>query len=48
MCSAHAGVWTAHGRAYHRTAFLDERRDMMPRYADYLDQLRLAGQEAAA
>lgn len=29
-----------HGRAYNRTVFLDERRDMMQKWADYLDQLR--------
>lgn len=28
------------GRAYNRTQFLDERRVMMQRYADYLDELR--------
>lgn len=29
------------GRAYNRTTFVAERRDMMQRWADYLDQLRL-------
>lgn len=29
-----------HGRAYNRTVFLEERRDMMQKWADYLDQLR--------
>ncbi|PAU77702.1 integrase [Halovibrio salipaludis] len=29
-----------HGRAYNRTEFLDERREMMQRWADYLDELR--------
>ncbi len=29
-----------HGRAYNRTIFLDERRDMMQRWADYLDSLK--------
>ena len=29
-----------HGRAYNRTIFLDERRDMMQAWADYLDGLR--------
>jgi len=29
-----------HGRAYNRTVFLDERRDMMQHWADYLDGLR--------
>ena len=28
------------GRAYNRTVFLNERRDMLQRYADYLDTLR--------
>jgi integrase len=36
------GVAEAHGRAYNRTLFLDERRDMMQRYADHLDVLREA------
>jgi len=29
-----------HGRAYNRTVFLDERRDMMQHWADYLDTLK--------
>jgi integrase len=29
------------GRAYNRTTFLPERRDMMQRWADYLDGLKL-------
>lgn len=29
-----------HGRAYNRTIFLDERRDMMQAWADYLDELK--------
>jgi integrase len=29
------------GRAYNRTLFLEQRRDMMCRWADYLDQLRV-------
>lgn len=29
-----------HGRAYNRTVFLDERRDMMQAWADYLDELK--------
>ena len=29
-----------HGRAYNRTIFLDERREMMQKWADYLDILR--------
>jgi len=28
------------GRAYNRTAFLEERREMMQRWADYIDELR--------
>lgn len=31
-----------HGRAYNRTIFLDERRELMQAWADYLDQLRRA------
>ena len=38
---AHA-VRDPHGRAYNRTAFLQERRRMMQEWADYLDQLRAA------
>lgn len=30
------------GRAYNRTAFLQQRHDMMQRWADYLDELRLS------
>ncbi|MDO8887481.1 MAG: tyrosine-type recombinase/integrase [Hydrogenophaga sp.] len=30
------------GRAYNRTEFLDKRRDMMQKWADYLDQLRIS------
>jgi len=40
---AHA-VGDAQGRAYNRTQFLEQRRDMMTRWADYLDRLR-AGAE---
>lgn len=29
-----------HGRAYNRTIFLDERREMMQKWADYLDELK--------
>ncbi|MBH0065139.1 tyrosine-type recombinase/integrase [Psychrobacter sp. SZ93C1] len=29
-----------HGRAYNRTIFLDERREMMQAWADYLDELK--------
>lgn len=36
---AHA-VGDALGRAYNRTQFIEQRRDMMSRWADYLDQLR--------
>lgn len=36
---AHA-VSDALGRAYNRTQFLEQRRDMMARWADYLDALR--------
>lgn len=28
------------GRAYNRTQFLEQRRDMMAKWADYLDRLR--------
>lgn len=40
---AHA-VPDALGRAYNRTQFLDQRRDMMTRWADYLDRLRTGAQ----
>jgi len=36
---AHA-VGDALGRAYNRTQFFDQRRDMMTKWADYLDRLR--------
>ncbi|MCD6055389.1 MAG: hypothetical protein K0R12_351 [Gammaproteobacteria bacterium] len=36
---AHA-VRDPNGRAYNRTTFLSERKQMMPRWADYLDDLR--------
>jgi integrase len=36
---AHA-VGDALGRAYNRTQYLDQRRDMMVKWADYLDRLR--------
>ena len=29
-----------HGRAYNRVTLLDERRDMMQKWADYLDRLK--------
>ena len=32
------------GRAYNRTQYLDQRRDLMTRWADYLDQLRQGAQ----
>ena len=32
------------GRAYNRTAHLPARREMMQRWADYLDSLRVGGQ----
>lgn len=32
------------GRAYNRTQYLDQRRDMMARWADYLDVLRVGAQ----
>ena len=37
---AHA-VKDPNGRAYNRTAHLPARREMMKRWADYLDQLRI-------
>jgi integrase len=40
---AHA-VPDALGRAYNRTQFLDQRRDMMLKWADYLDRLREGAQ----
>lgn len=40
---AHA-VGDALGRAYNRTQFLDQRRDMMGKWADYLDRLREGAQ----
>jgi integrase len=36
---AHA-VKDPNGRAYNRTAFLTERRDMMQQWSDYLDRLK--------
>ena len=30
-----------HGRAYNRTTFIDERREMMQAWADYIDSLRI-------
>ena len=38
MQLAHA-VKDIHGRAYHRAAFLDQRRQMMQRWSDYLEEL---------
>ncbi len=40
---AHA-VKDANGRAYNRTAHLPARREMLQRWADYLDQLRQGAQ----
>lgn len=37
-------VGDALGRAYNRTQFADQRRDLMQRWADYLDRLREGGQ----
>jgi integrase len=37
---AHA-VKDANGRAYNRTAHLPARREMMQRWADYLDKMRI-------
>jgi integrase len=37
---AHA-VKDPNGRAYNRTSFLPERREMMQQWADYLDKLRI-------
>ena len=42
---AHA-VKDANGRAYNRTAHLPARREMMQRWADYLDKLRSEGMVA--
>jgi len=43
---AHA-VGDALGRAYNRTQFLEARRDMMGKWADYLDRLRTGAQVIA-
>ena len=40
---AHA-VGDALGRAYNRTTFADQRRDLMVKWADYLDRLRAGAQ----
>jgi integrase len=40
MQLAHA-VRDPNGRAYNRTAFLEDRRHMMQKWADYLDDLRM-------
>ncbi len=40
---AHA-VGDALGRAYNRTKFMEQRRDMMLKWADYLDRLREGAQ----
>lgn len=42
---AHA-VKDANGRAYNRTSYLKQRRDMMQRWADYLDNLKLEASSA--
>jgi acyl-CoA reductase-like NAD-dependent aldehyde dehydrogenase len=39
---AHA-VKDANGRAYNRTSHLEERKKMMQRWANYLDQLAIGG-----
>jgi integrase len=44
---AHA-VGDALGRAYNRTQFLDQRRDLMTQWADYLDRLRNGAQAQPA
>lgn len=36
---AHA-VRDANGRAYNRTSFIEDRRQMMQQWADYLDELK--------
>lgn len=41
-------VKDALGRAYNRTTFASQRRDMMQRWADYLDSLRLATRRTTA
>jgi hypothetical protein len=33
------------GTAYNRTAFLADRRDMMQKWADYLDSLKAGGSQ---
>ena len=38
----HHAVKDPNGRAYNRTQFLPDRADMMQRWADYLDELRLS------
>ena len=40
---AHA-VGDALGRAYNRTTFLEQRRELMVKWADYLDRLRQGAQ----
>ena len=35
------------GRAYNRTSFMEQRRDMMMKWADYLDQVRRGAQVIA-
>ena len=43
---AHA-VGDALGRAYNRTSFMEQRRDMMVKWADYLDHVRRGAQVIA-
>lgn len=40
-------VRDVHGRAYNRTTWLPERRDMMQQWADYLDSLKAGGNVVA-
>ena len=35
------------GRAYNRTSFMEQRRDMMVKWADYLDHVRRGAQVIA-
>jgi integrase len=41
-------VRDALGRAYNRTTFMDQRREMMQRWADWLDEVRLTPAPASA
>jgi len=40
-------VRDVHGRAYNRTTWLPERKEMMQQWADYLDNLRTGGNVVA-